>query len=85
MKKSRYFSSDVLPTSHEIGVQYGNVKPGDTIAIIGTGPIGMGCLLTAQFNSPAQIIAVDMDDNRLAMAKELGATHTINSAKEDAI
>ncbi|WP_180112856.1 zinc-dependent alcohol dehydrogenase family protein [Acinetobacter sp. YH12131] len=79
------FLSDVLPTSHEIGVQYGNVKPGDTIAIVGTGPIGMGCLLTAQFYSPAQIIAVDMDDNRLAMAKELGATHTINSAKEDAV
>lgn len=79
------FLSDVLPTSHEIGVQYGNVKPGDTIAIVGTGPIGMGCLLTAQFYSPAQIIAVDMDDNRLAMAKELGATHTVNSAKEDAV
>ncbi|AVH49883.1 MULTISPECIES: zinc-dependent alcohol dehydrogenase family protein [Acinetobacter] len=79
------FLSDVLPTSHEIGVQYGNVKPGDTIAIVGTGPIGMGCLLTAQFYSPAQIIAVDMDDNRLAMAKELGATYTINSAKEDAV
>ena len=79
------FLSDVLPTSHEIGVQYGNVKPGDSIAIVGTGPIGMGCLLTAQFYSPAQIIAVDMDDNRLAMAKELGATHTINSAKEDAV
>ena len=78
------FLSDVLPTSHEIGVQYGNVKPGDTIAIVGTGPIGMGCL-PAQFYSPAQIIAVDMDDNRLAMAKELGATHTINSAKEDAV
>ncbi|MDM1487201.1 MULTISPECIES: zinc-dependent alcohol dehydrogenase family protein [Acinetobacter] len=79
------FLSDVLPTSHEIGVQYGDVKPGDTIAIVGTGPIGMGCLLTAQFYSPAQIIAVDMDDNRLAMAKELGATHTVNSAKEDAV
>ncbi|MBF4520584.1 zinc-dependent alcohol dehydrogenase family protein [Acinetobacter towneri] len=79
------FLSDVLPTSHEIGVQYGNVKPGDTIAIVGTGPIGMGCLLTAQLYSPAQIIAVDMDDNRLAMAKELGATHTVNSAKEDAV
>ena len=79
------FLSDVLPTSHEIGVQYGDIKPGDTIAIVGTGPIGMGCLLTAQFYSPAQIIAVDMDDNRLAMAKELGATHTVNSAKEDAV
>ena len=79
------FLSDVLPTSHEIGVRYGDVKPGDSIAIVGTGPIGMGCLLTSQFYSPAQIIAVDMDDNRLALAKELGATHTINSGKEDAI
>jgi len=79
------FLSDVLPTAHEIGVQYGDVKPGDTIAIVGAGPIGMGCLLTSQFYSPSQIIAVDMDDNRLALAKELGATHTVNSAKEDAI
>ena len=75
------FLSDVLPTSHEIGVRYGDIKPGDSIAIVGTGPIGMGCLLTSQFYSPAQIIAVDMDDNRLALAKELGATHTINSGK----
>ena len=79
------FLSDVLPTAHEIGVQYGDVKPGDSIAIVGTGPIGMGCLLTAQFYSPSTIIAIDMDDNRLAMAKELGATHTINSGQEDAI
>ncbi|OTG98540.1 zinc-dependent alcohol dehydrogenase family protein [Acinetobacter sp. ANC 4973] len=79
------FLSDVLPTAHEIGVQYGDVKPGDSIAIVGTGPIGMGCLLTAQFYSPATIIAIDMDDNRLKLAKELGATHTINSNREDAI
>lgn len=79
------FLSDVLPTSHEIGVQYGNVRPGDSIAIAGVGPIGMGCLLTAQFYSPATIIAIDMDDNRLAMAKEVGATHIINSSKEDPV
>ena len=79
------FLSDVLPTAHEIGVQYGDVKPGDSIAIVGTGPIGMGCLLTAQFYSPAIIIAIDMDDNRLKLAKELGATHTINSGHEDAV
>lgn len=77
--------SDILPTSHEIGVQYGDVKPGDTVAIVGSGPIGMAALLTAQFYSPAEIYVVDMDDNRLAMAKELGATHVINSKKEDAI
>lgn len=73
--------SDILPTGHEIGVQYGNVKPGDTIAIVGVGPVGMAVLLTSQFYSPSIIIAIDMDGNRLQLAKELGATHTINSAK----
>jgi len=77
--------SDILPTGHEIGVQYGNVRPGDTIAIVGGGPVGMSVLLTAQFYSPSTIIMVDMDDNRLALAKELGATHTINSGREDAV
>ena len=77
--------SDILPTGHEIGVQYGNVKPGDTIAIVGAGPVGMSVLLTAQFYSPSTIIMIDMDENRLALAKELGATHTINSAIENPI
>ncbi|SEL59805.1 zinc-dependent alcohol dehydrogenase family protein [Parapedobacter koreensis] len=77
--------SDILPTGHEIGVQYGNVRPGDTIAIVGGGPIGMSVLLTAQFYSPSTIIVVDMDDNRLALAKEMGATHTINSGQENAV
>ncbi len=75
--------SDILPTGHEIGVQYGNVKPGDAIAIVGAGPVGMSALLTAQFYSPSTIIMIDMDDNRLELAKQLGATHTINSGKED--
>lgn len=77
--------SDTLPTAHEIGAQYGDVQPGDTVAIVGAGPIGMGCLLTAQLYSPGEVIMVDVDDNRLAMAKELGATHIINSAKEDPV
>lgn len=79
------FLSDVLPTAHEIGVQYGDVKPGDAVAIVGAGPIGMGCLLTAQFYSPSAIIVIDMDENRLAMAKEMGATHVVHSGKEDAV
>lgn len=79
------FLSDALPTGHEIGIQYGDVKPGDTIAIVGAGPVGMGCLLTGQLYSPATIIVIDMDDNRLAMAKEMGATHTINPSSEDVI
>ncbi len=77
--------SDILPTGHEIGVQYGAVKPGDVIAIVGAGPVGMSVLLTAQFYSPSIIIMIDMDDNRLELAKELGATHTINSAKANVL
>lgn len=73
--------SDVLPTAHEIGVQYGDVKPGDSVFIAGAGPVGMSALLTAQLYSPAVIIVCDMDENRLKLAKELGATHTINPAE----
>ncbi len=75
--------SDILPTGHEIGVLYGAVKPGDTIAIVGAGPIGMSVLLTAQFYSPSKIIMIDMDENRLAVAKTFGATHIINPLKGD--
>ena len=77
--------SDILPTGHEIGVINGCVKPGDTIAIVGAGPIGMSALLTAQFYSPAKIYMIDLDENRLKLAKKWGATDTINSGTEDAI
>jgi alcohol dehydrogenase len=77
--------SDILPTGHEIGVINGCVKPGDTIAIVGAGPIGMSALLTAQFYSPAKIYMIDLDENRLNLAKKLGATHIINSGDEDAV
>ena len=77
--------SDILPTGHEIGVINGCVKPGDTIAIVGAGPVGMGALLTAQFYSPAVIYMIDLDQNRLDLAKKFGATHTINSGTEDAV
>ncbi len=77
--------SDILPTGHEIGVLNGRVKPGDTIAIVGAGPIGMSVLLTSLFYSPAKIYMIDLDENRLNVAKEFGATDTINSGKEDAV
>jgi alcohol dehydrogenase len=77
--------SDILPTGHEIGVLYGAVKPGDTVAIVGAGPVGMGALLTAQFYSPAKIIMVDLDDGRLQMAKTFGATDLINSGSGDTV
>jgi len=77
--------SDILPTGHEIGVINGQVKPGDTIAIVGAGPIGMAALVTAQFYSPGKIYMIDLDENRLELAKKFGATDTINSETEDAI
>jgi alcohol dehydrogenase len=72
--------SDILPTGFECGVLNGRIKPGDTVAIVGAGPIGLAALLTAQFYSPAALIMVDTDDNRLAVARTLGATETANNA-----
>jgi len=63
----------------------GKIKPGDTVAIVGAGPIGLATLLTAQFYTPSEIIMIDVDDNRLAVSKKLGATATINSSKEKAV
>lgn len=71
--------SDILPTSFECGVLNGKVQPGGTVAIVGSGPIGLAALLTAQFYSPAEIIMIDLDDNRLEVAKRFGATSIINS------
>jgi alcohol dehydrogenase len=76
--------SDILPTGFECGVLNGKVQPGGTVAIVGSGPVGLAALLTAQFFSPAEIIMIDLDDNRLEVARRFGATHTINSGKEDA-
>ena len=72
--------SDILPTGFECGVLNGKVAPGSTVAIVGSGPIGLATLLTAQFYSPAQIIVIDLDDKRLEVARRFGATATINSA-----
>ena len=71
--------SDILPTGFECGVLNGQVKPGDTVAIVGAGPIGLATLLTAQFYSPAEVIMVDNDDNRLEVAKKFGATQVIHN------
>ena len=72
--------SDILPTGFECGVLNGQVKPGDTIAIVGAGPVGLAVLLTAQFYSPAAIFMIDLDEKRLTIAKKFGATSLINSA-----
>src|ERR1700692_4657098 len=72
--------SDILPTGFECGVLNGQIKPGDTVAIVGAGPIGLAVLLTAQFYSPAAIFMIDLDNKRLAVAKKFGATTLVNSA-----
>jgi alcohol dehydrogenase len=77
--------SDILPTGFECGVLNGKVQPGNTVAIVGAGPIGLAALLTAQFYSPAEIIMIDLDDNRLEIAKRFGATAAINSADGKAV
>jgi alcohol dehydrogenase len=77
--------SDILPTGFECGVLNGKVQPGSTVAIVGSGPIGLAALLTAQFYSPAEIIMIDLDDNRLAVAKRFGATAGVNSADGKAV
>lgn len=77
--------SDILPTGFECGVLNGKVAPGSSVAIVGAGPIGLAALLTAQFYSPAEIIMIDLDDNRLDVAKRFGATAVINGADGKAV
>ena len=77
--------SDILPTGLECGTLNGQVKPGDTVAIIGGGPVGLAALLTAQFYSPAEIIMIDVDDNRLEVSKRFGATHIVNNLDGKAV
>jgi alcohol dehydrogenase len=79
------FLSDILPTSFEVGVLNGQVKPGDTVAVVGAGPIGLAFILGAKLFTPGRIIAIDQADSRLAKAKEFGADVTINNSREDAL
>ena len=77
--------SDILPTGFECGVLNGKVQPGSIVAIVGSGPIGLAALLTAQFYSPAEIIMIDLDDNRLETARRFGATAVVNSTDGKAV
>ena len=75
--------SDILPTGFEIGVQYGGVKPGDVVAVVGAGPVGLAVMATAGLYGAARIIAVDLDANRVKQAKKFGATDGVNSGDPD--
>jgi len=78
------FLADILPTAYEVGVLNGDLGPGDTIAIVGAGPIGLATVLTAKLYTPGRIIAIDLADSRLEKAREFGADVTLNSGTEDA-
>ena len=75
--------SDILPTGFEMGVQYGEVKPGDTVVVVGAGPVGLAVVATAGLYGAAQVVALDLDDKRLERARAAGATHTVNSGSAD--
>ena len=75
--------SDILPTGFEIGVRNGRVKPGDVVAVVGAGPVGLSAMMTAGLYGASRIVAIDLDDNRLAQAKSFGATDSVNSGRAD--
>jgi alcohol dehydrogenase len=75
--------SDILPTGFEIGIRNGRVKPGDVVAVVGAGPVGLSVIMTAMLHGPSRVISIDLDDNRLEMARSFGATDTVNSGKDD--
>ncbi len=78
------FISDILPTGYEIGVRDGGVKPGDVVAVVGAGPVGLAAIMTAGLHGASRVIAIDLDDNRLqAATRDFGATHSVNSTAKD--
>ena len=77
--------SDILPTGFEIGVRYGKVEPGDVVAVVGAGPVGLAAMMTAGLYGAARVIAIDLDDNRLQQAKQFGATDGVNSGAADVV
>jgi alcohol dehydrogenase len=79
------FLADILPTSFEVGVLAGRIEPGDTVAIVGAGPIGLAAAMTARLYTPGQIVVLDIADARLEQAKKFGADVTINNAQVDAV
>lgn len=75
--------SDILPTGHEIGIQYGNVKAGDVVAVVGTGPVGLAAIATAGLYGPSRVIAIDLDANRVEQAGKFGATDGVVAGDPD--
>jgi len=79
------FLADILPTAYEVGVLNGKLEPGDTMVVVGAGPIGLAAIMTAKLFTPARIVAVDLADSRLEKAREFGADVVVNNGREDAV
>jgi alcohol dehydrogenase len=79
------FLADILPTAYECGVLNGRIEPGDTVAIVGAGPIGLAVIMTAKLFTPSKIVAIDLDSGRLEKALEFGADVVIDNGHEDAL
>ena len=77
--------ADILPTAYEVGVLNGGVRPGDVVAIVGAGPIGLSAITGARLFSPSHIVAIDLADSRLEAAKQFGADIAVNNAAEDPV
>ena len=77
--------ADILPTGYEIGVLNGRIQPGDVVAVVGSGPIGLSAIMGAQLYSPSHIVAIDQADARLEAAKTFGADIVVNNSREDAL
>jgi alcohol dehydrogenase len=79
------FLADILPTAYEVGVLNAGVRPGDTVVIVGAGPIGVAAVLTARLYTPGCIVVIDLDDKRLEQARAFGADATFNNGSEIAV
>ena len=79
------FLADILPTAYEVGILNGRVEPGDTVVVVGAGPIGLATIMTAKLHTPGKIVAVDLADARLAKALDFGADVVVNNGTEDAV
>ncbi len=77
--------ADILPTGYEVGVLNGCIRPGDVVAVVGAGPIGLSAIMGAKLFSPSHIIAIDKADTRLEAAKQFGADVVVNNGREDAL
>jgi len=77
--------ADILPTGYEVGVLNGQVRPGDVVAVVGAGPIGLAAMMGARLYSPSHVVAIDLADSRLEAAKQFGADIVVNNSREDVV